>query len=150
MNIGRNPPHLRLRSTHFQRSQPEPARAAPYELIPFAFGSYLGEWIRTLAAIRALDVSAIIPGHGAVQHDWRYLDQVSTLLTSTLEQTRAAVAAGKSLDSTRAAVNPNAQSALFTGTSVLLTRSFRNFSVLPAVERAYLEVRGELDRKSTP
>jgi glyoxylase-like metal-dependent hydrolase (beta-lactamase superfamily II) len=42
--------------------------------IPFAFGSFLGDWVKTLTAIRSLDASVIVPGHGPIQRDWSYLE----------------------------------------------------------------------------
>jgi glyoxylase-like metal-dependent hydrolase (beta-lactamase superfamily II) len=112
--------------------------------VPFSFGSFLGDWLGTLGRIRALDVAVIVPGHGPVQRDWSYLDRVSRLIESTLTQVRAAVAAGKDLDSTRAAVNLSAFEKEFGAGSLLNERAFRGFFVTPAVERAFREARGEL------
>jgi glyoxylase-like metal-dependent hydrolase (beta-lactamase superfamily II) len=60
--------------------------------VPFAFDAYLSEWIAALHAIRSLDATYIIPGHGAPQQDTKYLELVTRLLTAIRDQTRQAVA----------------------------------------------------------
>ncbi len=42
--------------------------------VPYSFGSYLGDWVATLRKLRTLPARAIVPGHGAIQRDWSYLD----------------------------------------------------------------------------
>jgi cyclase len=113
---------------------------------PYSFGSYLGEWIRTLGALRTLPAVAVVPGHGAIQRDWTYLDLFVELLTSTLAQARAAVAKGLDLEATRKAVDLSALRTRFTGGDAAIGRAFDAFFVTPAVERAWLEARGELDK----
>ena len=114
--------------------------------VPYSFGSYLGEWVKTLGAIRALPASAIVPGHGAIQRDHAYLDLVVSLLQSTLDQARDAVAKGLDLEATRKAVNLDSLRLRFTNGDVARTRAFNGYFAQPAVERAWLEARGELDR----
>jgi cyclase len=112
--------------------------------IPFSFFSYLGDWIETLTAIDSLPADIIIPGHGPVQRDRRYLHLVRSLLQETLSQVRAAAADGGDLTTVRERVNLDAIRRRFTGDDVLLTRTFRAFFFLPATERALAEVRGEI------
>lgn len=68
--------------------------------VPFAFNAYLSDWIKALAAVRALGATSIIPGHGAPETDYRYLDLVSRFLASMRDQTRRAVAQHRTLDET--------------------------------------------------
>ena len=112
---------------------------------PYSFGSYLGEWIQTLGKLRALDARVIIPGHGAIQHDDRYLDQVVELLQYTLDQARAAVAKGLDLEATRKAIDFASFRQRFTGGERARIQAFDVYFVQPAVERAWLEARGELE-----
>ena len=58
--------------------------------IPYTFDSPMLDWIKTLEQIATLDVATIIPGHGSVQHDKRYLRRVRTLLESTVNAMRNA------------------------------------------------------------
>jgi glyoxylase-like metal-dependent hydrolase (beta-lactamase superfamily II) len=66
--------------------------------VPFAFEAYLTDWIASLHAVRALGATHIIPGHGAPQSDYAYLDLVTRFLTAMRDETRRAVRAGLTLD----------------------------------------------------
>jgi cyclase len=113
---------------------------------PYSFGSFLGDWTKTLGSMRALPAAVIIPGHGAILRDWSYFDLFVELLNSTLRQAREAVARGLDLEATRKAVDLSALRERFTKGDVAVGRSFDAFFVAPAVERAWLEARGELDK----
>ena len=113
---------------------------------PYSFGSYLGEWTKTLGSMRALPAAVIIPGHGAIQRDWTYFDMFVELLNSTLTQARDAVAKGLDLEATRKVVDLSSFRERFTRGDVAIGRSFDAFFIAPAVERAWLEARGELDK----
>jgi cyclase len=113
---------------------------------PYSFGSYLGEWMQSLARLRTLPASVIVAGHGAIHRDWAYVDLFTELLRSTLAQARDAVARGLDLESTRKAVDLSALRERFTRGDVAIGRAFDAFFVTPAVERAWLEARGELDK----
>lgn len=113
---------------------------------PYSFGSFLGDWVATLGKLRALPATVIIPGHGAIQRDWRYLDLVVELLESTRAQARAAVAKGLDLEATRRAVDLSAFRARFAQGDEGIGRAFDAFFIAPAVERAWREARGETAR----
>jgi cyclase len=115
--------------------------------VPYSFGSFLGDWVKTLGAVRAFPAAVIVPGHGALQRDHAYLDLFVSLLQSTLDQSRAAVAKGLDLAATRKVVDLDSLRLKFTGGDVARTRAFNGYFTEPAVERAWLEARGELDRK---
>ena len=115
--------------------------------VPYSFGSYLGEWIQTLRTVSALPVDVIVPGHGAIQRDRSYLNQVVALLESTLSQTKAAVARGLDLAATRQAVKLDSLRLKFTRGERARERAFNAYFATPAVERAFLEAKGELDKK---
>ena len=114
--------------------------------VPYAFGSYLAEWTRTLGAVRALGADVLVPGHGTIQRDAAYLDLVVRLLEETAAQARAAVARGLDLEATRKAVALDSLRARFTGGDPARERAFEAYFAQPAVERAWREARGELDR----
>jgi cyclase len=111
---------------------------------PYAYGSYLGDWRRTLRSLRSLPVDVVIPGHGPPQRDWSYLDLVDELLASVLSQTRDAVAKGLDLEAARKAIDVHAIRAKFTGTDRLKIGAFETNFMEPAVERAYLEAQGRV------
>lgn len=114
--------------------------------VPFAYGSYLGEWIEGLQKLRALDADVIIPGHGPVQKDHKYMDLVQSLLESVLRQTREAVKKGLSLDDTRKAMDLESFRVQLAGDDPFRNHAWTDDFLAPAVERAYLEAKGELDK----
>lgn len=113
---------------------------------PYSFGSYLGEWMVTLGRLHTLPAAVIVPGHGAIQRDWAYVDLFVELLGSTLAQAKAAVARGLDLEATRKAVDLSAYRARFVKGDSAVAAAFDAFYIAPAVERAWLEARGELDK----
>jgi cyclase len=68
--------------------------------VPFAFKAHLTDWIASLHAVRALGATRIIPGHGAPQSDYAYLDLVTRFLTAMRNDTRRAVREGLTLEAT--------------------------------------------------
>jgi len=110
---------------------------------PYSYGSFLTEWIRTLARVKGLGASTLVPGHGPVQHDDAYLDLVSSALQSVVTQVRAAVASRLSLEDTRKKVDLDAFRQKFCGGDHARETAFRVGFAEPAVERAYQEAKLE-------
>jgi cyclase len=108
---------------------------------PFPSTSYVSDWIRALDALKSYQAVAIVPGHGAVQHDAAYIDLVRELLVYTRTQTRDAVRQGLSLDSTEKVVDFKDFVTRFTGGDPLRLAAFNNFWVYPGIERAYEEAK---------
>jgi cyclase len=61
---------------------------------PFATQSYIGEWATVLRKIQAMDAVAIVPGHGPMMRDTKYLVDIAELMESIDVQVRAAYAPG--------------------------------------------------------
>jgi len=61
------------------------------EPAPYSGSIHPSDWLKTLRAIRALDPLHIVPGHGDVQHDTKYLDLVIAMTDSTIRAVRQAV-----------------------------------------------------------
>ena len=112
----------------------------------YGFGAFPSDWVRTLQALRTLPARTIIPGHGAIQHDWAYLDLVVEALTTTITQVRDAVGRGLDLEATKAAVNFATVRAKFARGDQALERAFDSFFAGGIVERAWYEARGEIDQ----
>lgn len=68
--------------------------------VPFAFGVHPLPWSRTLRALEALPVSALVPGHGPVLRDHGHTRLVRELLEAVTARVQAAVAAGAGPDET--------------------------------------------------
>lgn len=112
--------------------------------VPFSFGSYLGEWIETLERVRALGARVLMPGHGELQRDDRYIVAVIELLESMRAQMAAAVDEGLSLEEARARLDMDDFRERLTGGDPVRTRQFEQFFIAPASERAFLEAKGEI------
>lgn len=106
--------------------------------IPYPFGSYISDWIKTLASVEQLGAKHIIPGHGPVQHDYRYLDLVSECLSSVVDQTKQAVAEKRSVDETVKAMKVDAFKSQFARGSHALQDDFDQILAV-VVQRAYQE-----------
>jgi cyclase len=113
---------------------------------PFAFGSYIREWPRTLDALAAIDATTIVPGHGPIMHDFSYAHHVRDALLEIDAQVTAAVAQGKTLEEAQAAVKLDAVAGGFAAPGdEYRARAFEGAFVAPAVERAYQEAKGALE-----
>ena len=107
---------------------------------PYSYGSFLTDWVQTLTKVRALGATVIVPGHGPVEHDYAYLDLVSSALQSVLTQVRAAVAKHLSLEDTRKQVDLAAFKQKFCGDDYDRQIAFREGFANQAVTRAYQEI----------
>jgi glyoxylase-like metal-dependent hydrolase (beta-lactamase superfamily II) len=112
--------------------------------MPYGVGAFPAEWVGVMRRLRELPTDVIVPGHGAIQRDYRYFDQVLALLQSTASQAQRAVAEGRDLERTRAAVNLDSLRMVFTGGDSARFPVFDGNYTGPAVERAWREARGEL------
>jgi cyclase len=110
---------------------------------PFAFDSYLTEWIQTLGKLKAIGATTIVPGHGPVQHNYDYIDLVSSLLQSVNSQVQQAARQNLSLDDTRKKVDVANLEKQFVGDNPNRQRSFEAYFLGMAVERAYKEAKGD-------
>ena len=109
--------------------------------VPFAFGSYPGEWVAVFDSIKALRPKTIIPGHGPVMRDLTYLNTVQRMISTAREQTAAVVAKGVSADSAIATVRLDALRDEIAGTEKQMRVMFASFFRRPIVERAYTEAK---------
>ena len=112
--------------------------------IPYAFGSFPGDWIETLNRVEALQPRIMMPGHGEIQRDMTYLSQVRDLLGAMRAQMQDAVAKGLTLEQARAALDLESFREKFAGADTDRRAGFDGLFVTPASERAYLEAKEEL------
>jgi glyoxylase-like metal-dependent hydrolase (beta-lactamase superfamily II) len=87
------------------------------EPVPFTFDGYPGEWLETLRTLRAWRADAVVPGHGEVQRDHVYFDQVIALFQSVIDQVDAQLRRNteSTLDEVTKAVDLTAMRARFAG-----------------------------------
>lgn len=113
---------------------------------PYAYGSFIGEWVSTLEKLRGLGASVLVPGHGPIQRNADYLDLLADLLASVRTQVAEAVRRGLTLDETRKAVNLDRFESRFAGDNLDRRRAFQIGFVAPAVQRAYEETKFNSER----
>lgn len=109
--------------------------------IPYAHGSFPGDWSETMKALAKLDAASIVPGHGDVQTDRAYLETVTALLESVTSQVKTAAAAGLSLEETRKRLDVTDFQKKLCGDDPARIRSFRGNFLGIAVTRAYREAK---------
>jgi cyclase len=116
--------------------------------IPYGIQSSFRDWPATMRKLRGLDVATLVPGHGEVQRDWKYVDQLVAVIESLRDQVAAAVARGADLEATRKAVNLDSLRKVFTGGDVKLQQSFDGNFVYAGVEAAYKELKPDSAKKN--
>jgi len=109
--------------------------------IPFFRDSYPAHWVEVLESVRKLDWTVAIPGHGDVQHGKEQISRLISFMEDMLAQVKAAVAAGKSLEDTKKAVDLSSRATDF---PVYKTPAAYQNAVRIAVERAWMEMSGKI------
>ena len=105
--------------------------------VPFGFGSYPGDWLATLARLRALPFRTLVPGHGPPQNDRARLDQLAAAIREIRAEVAPLAAQGLTLDDVRARVGGEAQLDAFGGADPWLRRWTREYWLRPLVASAY-------------
>ena len=111
--------------------------------IPYGIGSFPREWLAALQAVSALPFDTLVPGHGDIQHDRAYIEQLATMLTAIRTQTAALVAKGLDLEATRKALDTTSFASVYTLDDPVRTQLFNAWWVQPIARSAWLEARGE-------
>jgi len=105
--------------------------------IPYAFDSPMVDWIETLGKVAKIEAEIIIPGHGAVQEDTRYLERVVSLLEATVLAVREANAAGVDYGDLVESVDLEEHERLFTRGDPLNNYAWRSFYLDPGLASAW-------------
>jgi glyoxylase-like metal-dependent hydrolase (beta-lactamase superfamily II) len=105
--------------------------------VPYAFDAPMVDWITTLDRVAELGARTIVPGHGRVQHDTAYLEQVRALLEGTVAAVRDAHAAGVAYADLAAAVDLSAYESRFTGGDPVRRYAWRSFYLTPGLRSAW-------------
>jgi len=109
---------------------------------PYGFYSYPRSWAAVLEGLQALQPRIIVPGHGEVMRDTAYLARLQALLADVADQAAAAVAAGRSLEEFREALDFEAHRAGFTGDDPFLDSRWKVWFTEPIAEAAWNEAAG--------
>jgi glyoxylase-like metal-dependent hydrolase (beta-lactamase superfamily II) len=97
---------------------------APVPLMP---SPYTADYGYVLSRIKALDFSTLIPGHGAIQHDARYVDLLADTVRSISAQMKSSVAQGLSQPDAVAKADFAAIEPRFTHGDPFLANRFRDY-----------------------
>jgi glyoxylase-like metal-dependent hydrolase (beta-lactamase superfamily II) len=111
--------------------------------IPFAFFCYYEEWVDTLGKLDALPADLLFLSHGHPQRDRTYLHQVRELLSSLVAETKAAAAAGLTLEQAKERITLQEWKRKLAGDDEDKKRAFDAFFIQPAVERALKQAQGD-------
>jgi glyoxylase-like metal-dependent hydrolase (beta-lactamase superfamily II) len=69
--------------------------------VPYTFNSSPVEWIEAMRSLEALPVQTLVPGHGDVQRDLRYVRQVRELLEFVVREVAQCASRGRTKDECR-------------------------------------------------
>lgn len=108
--------------------------------IPFAFDSPMVPWIETLEKVGRLGARTLIPGHGPLQHDTRYLEHVVALLRATVDAVRKARMEGTEYPRLVDEIDVSEQERLFAGGDPLRAYAWRSFFLDPGLKSAWVSL----------
>ena len=105
--------------------------------IPYAFDSPMVDWIETLDRLAAKGAQTIVPGHGAVQRDNAYLEQVVSLLRATVSAVAEARKNGIPFSELSGAVDLSSYEQRFAGDSAEAAYAWRTYYLTPGLKSAW-------------
>jgi glyoxylase-like metal-dependent hydrolase (beta-lactamase superfamily II) len=117
--------------------------------IPYAFGSYPANWVKVLQQLKATRFETLVPGHGPLQTDARYLDLLAEALTPVKVQVANGIAQGKTLAEIAKTVDLADIEPRFTNGDPILKRFFGFYFKGPAIQAAYNDAKGIENEKLT-
>ena len=108
---------------------------------PAAAGAFVPDWVGTLARLRARGASVIIPGHGPIQRDDTYANQVQRLLEAVTRQATQAHAEGLTVDEALDGIDVAEFRVLMVDAGdAAAARAFERFFLRPAIESVYVSL----------
>jgi len=111
--------------------------------LPYIGHGYPASWRDALAALRDLPIEVTVPGHGPVFRDGTKLDAAHGFMDALVTQVTAAAEAGQSLESTVTGISLDSWRDLLASDDIAAL--FFDQALGEAIERAWLEARGELE-----
>jgi glyoxylase-like metal-dependent hydrolase (beta-lactamase superfamily II) len=110
---------------------------------PYAYGSYLGEWVECLRKLEATGATTVVPGHGPIAHDFAYVKALTAMIESVRAQSATLAKAGVKVEDAQKQVDVTAEEKAFAGDDLLRRYELRDAFVKPAVERGVQEALGK-------
>lgn len=109
--------------------------------IPFAFGSFIGEWPAALRRLEALEPALVVPGHGPIEQGTARLALLREALEALHARVQAAFQKGLSLEETAKQVDLADFRERFCGGDKARERDFATYFLQPGLRRAYREAK---------
>ena len=110
---------------------------------PYAFNVPPRAWAATLKRLNALDYKILVPGHGEIQRDSRYVDLNIEAAESIADQRDAMVAQGLGHDEIEGRLDFTSFEKKFTGGDEYLTGYYKAYFERPFRKAAIKELSGE-------
>jgi glyoxylase-like metal-dependent hydrolase (beta-lactamase superfamily II) len=110
--------------------------------IPYAAASYPTSWISVLDKLEAYDFAYLIPGHGDVQTDRAYVDQVKAALIEVQRQVVPLAKKNVALDDVYKQTDFKALIASFAGDDKWKMQEFNSFFPHSIIKNVYAETLG--------
>ena len=109
---------------------------------PYGFTVSTKTWLPTLGKLEALPFATLIPGHGKVQHDRRYLATLKWSMHDIAVRAQAAARSGKPKDQGFAAFDQKAEQARFGARDAWTKKWLSDYWLQGMFETAYDEAKG--------
>src|SRR5215208_6488891 len=109
--------------------------------VPFGFNSYPASWTQVLDSLLALNPRVLVPGHGPVMHDLRYVRSVREWLSRITREVSAVAARGDSIKTALKTVTLDDVRPSIAGNEKWMNFLFRQFFVKPAVQAQFEQTR---------
>jgi hypothetical protein len=103
-----------------------------------------------LRRIEAMDTAAIVPGHGPVMRDKKYVVDIAELMESVMKQARAAYRPGITVEELRAKIDVEPFKQRIAGGNAFIEANFNAMVKTSAVARAWQELAGQLEPEAMP
>ena len=119
---------------------------------PYATQSFISEWAAVMRKLEAMPFEALVPGHGPVMRDRKYLADVREVLEAVMAQARAAYGPGMSAADLKKKMDFKALRARFAEgpQAAMIGANFDNMVGNLAVERAWQELTGKFEPEGLP
>jgi glyoxylase-like metal-dependent hydrolase (beta-lactamase superfamily II) len=115
---------------------------------PFATASYISEWAAVLSKLEATPYEAMVPGHGPVMRERKYVAEVRGVLESVMSQARAAYKPGMAAEELRAMIDLKAHRRRIAGDDAFIGANFDYMIGNLAVGRAWQELADKWEPES--
>jgi glyoxylase-like metal-dependent hydrolase (beta-lactamase superfamily II) len=109
---------------------------------PYGFTVSTKTWLPSLHALEALPFTTLIPGHGKVQHDRKYLATLEWSMRDIVGRANSAAASGKSKEKGFAAFDQKAEQARFGARDAWTRKWLSDYWLQGMFETAYDEAKG--------